>query len=72
MPVIIKMWKEEQDKLVERLSNKGGGVVLSGDGRSDSPGHSAKYGAFTLIEQRINKDVWLVQVSYPSKGHYFC
>ena len=57
MPVIIKMWKEEQDKLVERLSNIGGGVVLSGDGRSDSPGHSAKYGALTFIEQRINKDV---------------
>ena len=72
MPVIIKMWKEEQDKLVERLSNIGGGVVLSGDGRSDSPGYSAKCGAFTVIEQRIKKDVWLVQVSYPSKGHYFC
>ena len=72
VPVIIKMWKEEQDKLVERLSNIGGGVVLSGDGRSDSPGHSAKYGAFTFIEQRINKDVWLVQVSYPSKRHCFC
>ena len=72
MPVIIKMWKEEQDKLVERLSNIGGGVVLSGDGRSDSPGYSAKYGAFTVIEQRIKKDVWFVQVSYPSKGHYFC
>ena len=57
MPVIIKMWKEEQDKLVERLSNIGGDVVLFGDGRSDSPGHSAKYGAFTFIEQRINKDV---------------
>lgn len=72
MPVIIKMWKEEQDKLVERLSNIGGGVVLSGDSRSDSPGYSAKYGAFTVIEKRIKKDVWLVQVSYPSKGHYFC
>ena len=68
------MWKEEQEKLVERVRNLGGGVVLSGDARSDSPGHSAKYGAFTVIEQRINKvlDVQLVQVSYPSKGHYFC
>ena len=64
------MWKEEQEKLVERLSNLEGGVVLSGDGRSDSPGHSAKYGAFTVIEQRTNKvlDVQLVQVSYPSSG----
>ena len=62
------MWREEQEKLVERLSNLEGGVVLSGDGRSDSPGHSAKYGAFTVIEQRTNKilDVQLVQVSYPS------
>ena len=34
------------------------------DGRSDSPGHSAKYGVFTVIEQRVNKvlDVELVQV----------
>ena len=51
--------------MVERLSNLEGGVVLSGDGRSDSPGHSAKYGSFTVIEQRVNKvlDVELVQVS---------
>lgn len=50
---------------MEKLSNLEGGVVLSGDGRSDSPGHSAKYGAFTVIEQRVNKvlDVELVQVS---------
>ena len=49
--------------MVERLSNLEGGVVLSGDGRSDSPGHSAKYGVFTVIEQRVNKvlDVELVQ-----------
>ena len=42
-----------------------GGVVLSGDGRSDSPGHCSKYGAFTVIEQRVNKvlAVQLVQVS---------
>ena len=70
IPIIVQMWKEEQEKLVERLSNLEGGVVLSGDGRSDSPGHSAKYGAFTVIEQRTNKvlDVQLVQVSYPSSG----
>ena len=46
---------EEHKKLVERLSNLEGGVLLSGDGKSDSPGHSAKYGAFTVIEQTTNK-----------------
>lgn len=50
---------------MEKLPILEGGVVLSGDGRSDSPGHSAKYGAFTVIEQKVNKvlDVELVQVS---------
>ena len=28
--------------------------MLLGDGRSDSPGHCANYGAFTVIEQRVN------------------
>ena len=55
MPVVIKMWKEEQEKLVKRLCNLGGGVVLSGNGRFDSLGHITKYGASTVIEQMINK-----------------
>lgn len=33
--------------------------------RSDSPGHCAKYGTYSLIEERLNKvvDLQLVQVS---------
>ncbi|CAM4569027.1 unnamed protein product [Leuciscus chuanchicus] len=40
-----------------------GGLVVAGDCRSDSPGHSAKYGSYSLIEERVNKvvDVQLVQ-----------
>ena len=36
----------------------------SGDGREDSPGHSAKYGNYSLIELTCNKvvDFQLVQV----------
>ena len=30
IPVVIKMWKDEQEKLVERVRNLGGGVVLLG------------------------------------------
>ena len=65
IPVVIKMWKQEQEKVIASMANLEGGLVLSGDGRSDSPGHCAKYGAFTVIEQRVNKvlDVQLVQVS---------
>ena len=38
--------------------------MLAGDGQCDSLGYSAKFGSFTLIEQRINRvvDFQLVQV----------
>ena len=38
IPVVIKMWKEEQDKIIQSVSSLEGGLVLSGDGRSDSQG----------------------------------
>ena len=39
-------------------------LVLGGDGRADSPGHSAKYGTYSLLELLCNKiiDFRLVQV----------
>ena len=39
-------------------------LALSGDGRADSPGHSDKYGSYTVIEMSCNKVVYykLVQV----------
>ena len=47
------------------LRNLGDNLIVSGDGRCDSPGYSAKFGAYTLIENRINRVIALelVQVS---------
>ena len=41
-----------------------GPLALAGDGRADSPGHSAKYGTYTVIDLKTNKVVAfsLVQV----------
>ena len=43
-----------------------GGLVLGTDKRADSPGHSAKYGSYSVLEERINKviDIQLVQVQH--------
>ncbi|XP_059923512.1 uncharacterized protein LOC132469541 [Gadus macrocephalus] len=65
IPVIIQAWQNEQAKNFSDLKAMDGGLVVAGDCRSDSPGHCAKYGSYTLIEDRVNKvvDVQLVQSS---------
>ena len=32
-------------------------MTLAGDGRCDSPGHSAKYGTYTVLDVKSNKIV---------------
>ena len=47
---------------------KNKGLALGGNGRADSPGHSAKYGSYSIIELNKNKviDLKLVQVTATS------
>ncbi|XP_077061940.1 uncharacterized protein LOC143714600 [Siphateles boraxobius] len=65
IPVIVQAWQNDQAKNFSDLRAMDGGLVLAGDCRSDSPGHCAKYGSYSLIEDRVNKvvDVQLVQSS---------
>ena len=46
------------------FKQQGKPLILAGDGRADSPGHSAKYGSYTVIDLTCNKvvDFKLVQV----------
>ncbi|KXJ05053.1 hypothetical protein AC249_AIPGENE28460 [Exaiptasia diaphana] len=62
-PTIVQCWKEEQRSLLQKMRNEGNDLILSGDGRCDSPGHSAKFGSYTVIEQKTNRvlDFQLVQ-----------
>ena len=47
IPTIVKFWKAYQSKILADLAGKK--VVLSGDGRHDSMGHSAKFGTYTIF-----------------------
>ena len=62
-PVINEIWEGEQNSVFNDLKDKE--LWLSGDGRCDSPGHNAKYGTYTMIDQHSNKivDFHIVQVS---------
>ncbi|CAM4276375.1 unnamed protein product [Leuciscus chuanchicus] len=65
IPVVMQAWQNEQTGVIRELKEMGGGLAISGDCRSDSPGHCAKYGTYSLIEERTNKiiDLQLVQSS---------
>ena len=64
LPEISTIWKSKQCALLKNLKDQKKKLALSGDGRADSPGHSAKYGSYTVIEMSCNKvvDYRLVQV----------
>ena len=64
-PAVSCVWKHSQELILTTLKDKGSSLVLGGDGRSDSPGHSAKYGSYSVLELTCNKivDFKLVQVS---------
>nr|XP_021326767.1 uncharacterized protein LOC100535115 isoform X2 [Danio rerio] len=65
IPTIVHAWQNEQEGVIRDLNEMSGGLILYGDCRSDSPGRCAKYGTYSLIEDRINKvlDIQLVQSS---------
>ncbi|XP_070184147.1 uncharacterized protein [Littorina saxatilis] len=67
---VERKWKREQSELISQLQDEGRSLELIGDGRSDSPGHCAKYGTYTLIEQGLGKvlDIQIVQ-EMSSSGH---
>ena len=71
-PTIINKWLADQQDVLREASAMGGGLIIAGDGRSDSPGHNAKYGGFNSIECRLNKiiDIQIVQVS--RNGYFLC
>ncbi|PIK34665.1 hypothetical protein BSL78_28512 [Apostichopus japonicus] len=49
-PTISRVWRESQEEMIEGLKEIGMAVNHGGDGRSDSPGHSAKYGSYTFVD----------------------
>ena len=55
-PVVISYWERYQADLVSKLKAMKD-VVWSGDGRFDSMGHSAKFGAYTMFCNTLLKVV---------------
>ena len=63
-PSIVELWKERQAWLISALQADDEEVVCGGDGRADSPGRSAKFGTYTMMElkKKVIIDIQIVQV----------
>ena len=65
-PTFHIFWETHQKELIDTsIQTNSRGLIVAGDGRCDSPGHCAKYGSYTFMEQRDNKVLHfeLVQVN---------
>jgi len=64
IPTIVTFWREYKDKIVQSLSGKE--VVIAGDGRHDSMGHSAKYCTYSIFCCTVGLiiEIILVQVKF--------
>ncbi|XP_077970451.1 uncharacterized protein LOC120336592 [Styela clava] len=60
-PVIIASWVEQRAALL--AERRGMPLTIGGDGRADSPGHSAKFGCYTIMDLKTNEiiDMKLIQ-----------
>ena len=74
-PAVDRIWVNHQSSLLRSIAAQNRNLFPSGDGRADSPGHSAKFGSYTVIDMLSNKvvDFKLVQVwYYTSKKPFLC
>ena len=65
-PAVPAVWEVKQFKLLAECRAKGDSLNIGGDGRADSPSHSAKYGSYSLIDLDTHKvlHIDLVQVKH--------
>ena len=64
VPAVLRTWDLHQADRITDL--QGRSLSLGGDGRCDSPGHTAKFGSYTLMNLEDSKVVHieLIQVKY--------
>ena len=55
---VSTLWKEFQNNYFDQKTKQGDDLVLGGDGRADTPGHSAKYESYAMLDM---EDIQLVQ-----------
>ena len=70
---IYLYWQRYQAQMLAKLKAIQDGIIIAGDGRHDSMGHSAKFGAYTIFCCTVPMIIHfsLVQVRYIFYHYYF-
>ena len=68
MPVIMYTWSTMQDEMLKRVKESGRLLRLAGDGRCDSPGYSAKYCTYSLLDMDTDTVITFVVVQVSETG----
>ena len=55
IPAVHSVWSRQQENLLDDARNRDVGVKLAGDARCCSPGHTAKYGSYTMMDMETSK-----------------
>ena len=55
MSIVYHGWKINQTEVLQQLATMNGSLILEGDGRSDSPGHWARYGFIPGLRKALIK-----------------
>ncbi|KAL3885227.1 hypothetical protein ACJMK2_025315 [Sinanodonta woodiana] len=63
VPATLSLWEFKQHLFLDHVLGTGQALKLSGDARCSSPGHTVKYGSYTLMDVQTSKvvDIQLVQ-----------
>lgn len=67
---IYSFWSRMQSSLLERLQRSGQPIAVTGDGQYDSPGFSARYCFYTLVEasSKLVLDFYVAEKTQASKA----
>ncbi|CAN8017337.1 unnamed protein product [Ixodes persulcatus] len=66
LPSIEKVWNKDQNELFAAAAGRH--LTIAADGRADSPGHSAKYGTYTMLDADDNKVIHVETVQSNESG----
>ncbi|KAL3877441.1 hypothetical protein ACJMK2_035147 [Sinanodonta woodiana] len=63
VPIVSSVWQLSQSYMLDEIRDRGSAVKLGGDARCCSPGHTAKYGSYSIMNLESGKilDLQLVQ-----------